>query len=146
MRANRTNRRGYCPAVPFEGGFATGGSGSLDSGSSSGAPSSSPFLNSFWACPMDRANFGIWVPPKMTRTTIRMMTSSGAPRPNIRRPTLPVGAPTAYLAAESATANPKAAEASSICSISPIWNGTTPGPTMSVSTPRSRHCAICSAT
>src|SRR5581483_5412366 len=43
------------------------------------APSSTPFLNSFDAWPSDRASLGRRVLPKRSRTTARMMRSSGTP-------------------------------------------------------------------
>ena len=43
-------------------------------------PSATPSLNSFWAWPSERASFGSLAPPNSSRTTSRMMSSSGAPR------------------------------------------------------------------
>src|SRR3954447_26194616 len=47
---------------------------------SSSSPST-PFLNSLLACPRDLASFGKRVLPKRRRTTARMISSSGRPRP-----------------------------------------------------------------
>ena len=43
-------------------------------------PSSSPFLNSFWAEPSDRASLGIWVEPNRTSTTTTRTMMPSTPK------------------------------------------------------------------
>ena len=65
------------------GGLTAAGGGGLGTDlavPSSEAPSSRPFLNSFWAEPRERASLGIWVEPNRTRTTTTRMMMPSTPK------------------------------------------------------------------